>query len=155
MDEQTHTASDPYAPPVAPVAEPQDAAGLPLFKIAGIGIATFFGSVLAGGLLMAMNFHRMGRPDRVWPTLGLALLGLVATGALGAVLPEQFPGMLITVPTLVAVTMLAGRTQGEAIARRERAGLPMRSNWLAFGISLLVLLPIVALGVGLLLLASG
>ncbi|MEN4904449.1 hypothetical protein [Luteimonas sp. TWI1416] len=154
MDEQVHATPDPYAPPSAPIVESQDAAGLPLFKIAGIGIATFFGSVLAGGLLMAMNFHRMGRPERVWPTLGLALLGLLATGALGAVLPEQFPGVLITVPTLVAVTVLAGKTQGEAIARRERAGLPMRSNWLALGISLLVLLPITALGIGLLLFAG-
>ena len=140
----------PYAPPAAPVSPVAGEVGLPLFKIAGVGIATFFGSVLAGGIVMAMNFRAMGRPEKFWPTIGLSLAALVVTLLLGAVLPENFPGVAITVPTIIAMTMLAGRYQGEAIATRQNAGLPMRSNWLALGISLLVLLPLLLLAIGLL-----
>ncbi|MCD9027365.1 hypothetical protein LDO26_03935 [Luteimonas sp. BDR2-5] len=146
----------PYAPPAAPLSPSvADAdAGAPLFKIAAVGIATFFGSVLAGGLIMAMNFRAMGKPEKFWPTIGLSLLALVATLLLGAFLPENFPGVVITVPTIIAMTMIAGRYQGQAITQRQDAGLPMRSNWLALGIALLVLLPILLLGIGLLLLGG-
>ena len=150
MDEQTTSgetapAHDPYAPPssvMTPPAAGDD--GLPLFKVRGVGIATFCGSVLAGGILMAMNFHRMGQPERVWPTLGLSCLGLLISLGLGFVLPEGFPNFLVTLPVLWAMVTLAERYQGEAIKRRTDAGLPMRSNWLAFGISLLVILPVLA-----------
>ncbi len=139
---------NPYAAPVAVVAEPVDApagAGMPLFRMSGIGIATFFGTLMAGGLLMALNYRALGRPERVWPVIALSLGASVIVGVLAWVLPEQVPSIVFTVAQLVAITQAAKATQGPDIDARIAAGLPMRSNWLAFGISLLVLAGVFAL----------
>ena len=145
---------NPYASPAADVAatQPASMAGTAgrLFRLSGIGIATFFGTVLAGGILMAMNFRALGEGRRVWPTLGISLIAMFAVLLLGFLVPEDVPGILFMLPQLVLITWLAKHYQGAAIAARIAVGSPMRSNWLAVGISLLVLVGLfllIALGV--------
>ncbi len=139
---------NPYAAPNAVVAEPvamHAPSGAPLFKLSGIGVATFFGTLMAGGLLMALNERALGRPERVWPTLALSFGASVVVMALAWMLPAQVPSIVFTVVQLIAITHVAKAHQGTQIDARIASGLPMCSNWRAFGISLLVLVGILAL----------
>jgi hypothetical protein len=40
-----------------------------LYKVSAIGLATFCGSVLAGGILLSQNFERLGKRDAATKTL--------------------------------------------------------------------------------------
>lgn len=140
---------NPYAAPESSLTRQADASvpGLgaaPLFRASGIGVAAVFGTVLAGALLMALNERALGRTHQVWPTLGLGLLAMGVVMVLAWVLPEQIPSVVFTVLQLAAIQVAVARAQGDAIKARVAAGLPMRSNWAAFGIALLVLLAILA-----------
>lgn len=133
---------NPYAAPAATVEPREDAAGTagaPLFRIGGIGLATFFGSPIAGGLLIGLNEKALDRPGRFWPAIGLAVLATAGFMVLAMLVPEQVPGVVFTVVQVIAMTSAARHWQGKSVDARIAAGLPMRSNWAAFGISLLVL----------------
>lgn len=139
---------NPYASPVAPVAvvEPVSALGeRPLFRVSGIGLATFLGTLLAGGILLAMNERALGRPQRALPVLLLSLVATVAMVATASLLPEDVPSIVFSLPPLLAVVLLARQLQGAAIDARIAAGLPMRSNWLAAGIAVLTMVGVSAL----------
>lgn len=132
-------APSPYQPPQAPIvdAPPTDA---PLFRINGIGIATVLGSVAAGGWLIALNYQALGLPRQALKAKVFALLSLIPLLLLSALTPEQVPGVVFVIPQVLATVYLARSLQGEAIAARIAAGGPMRSNWRAAGIALLILL---------------
>lgn len=143
MDEQ-----NPYASPVAPVAVVELVSALrerPLFRVSGIGLATFLGTLLAGGILLAMNERALGRPQRALPVLLLSLVAMAAMVAVPALLPEDLPAITFWLPPLVAMVLLARQLQGAAIDARIAAGLPMRSNWLAAGIAVLTMVGVSAL----------
>ena len=136
--------TNPYAAPAATVSAGgvQDAAA-PLFRVSGIAVATLFGTPIAGGWLMALNYRALGRAQTFLPTMALSVLATVALGALGALLPPQVPGAAFAAVQLIVMAKVARQAQGAGIDARIAAGLPMRSNWAAFGISLLVLAGVV------------
>lgn len=137
-------AHDPYQPPKATLsANPQADPAAKLFKVSGIGMATFLGSVLAGGLLMAANYRALGKPDLAARATWYSLFATVAVLLLGALLPSSIPGAVFVVPLLMVMIQLVKQHQGAAITSREAAGLPMHSNWLAAGIALLVVVALV------------
>ena len=165
--------ANPYAPPApAPPHESHhhgfqtpssfDAPGpglpgpnVPLFNANQVALATFFGSILAGSVVMAVNEHRLRHPARVWPTVAI---GFVATGIICAVafaLPENIPGFPITLATLLGMRAIAQKRQGAWVGPHLSAGGKKASGWAAFGIGmgglfvLLVALVIIALAGGL------
>ena len=132
---------NPYQAPLASleVAAQLDP-GVRLFKISGIGLATFLSNVLGGGLLLAYNYRAMGEPAKARRAVVYSLVGAAVVMALAFLLPENVPGMALTIPQLVVMVQLAKSLQGPAILARRRAELPMRSNWLAAGIAVLAML---------------
>lgn len=141
-------ASDPYQAPRAAVEDPPGAADAPLFRISAIGLATVLGSVLAGGWLIAMNYAALGRPAQARKARWFSLLALIAVLALSMLVPEQVPSAVFVVVQVLGTVHLARALQGEAIAARAASGRPMRSNWLAAGISLVFLVLLLVLLVG-------
>lgn len=143
MDDQ-----NPYAAPTARVEPPAEAAAessRPLFKLGGIGLATFIGSPIAGGILIGLNERAIDRPGRFWPAVGMAVAATAGFMLLAFLLPEQVPAVVFTIAQVFAMTAIARHWQGKPIDARIAAGLPMRSNWAAFGIGLLVLLGLLLL----------
>lgn len=72
-----------------------------------IALATFLGAPLAGAVLMALNYRRLGHRPAAWKT---ALLGVAATALLiplAMVLPSWFPGPALPVGCVVAMRQLA------------------------------------------------
>ncbi|MDI9238382.1 hypothetical protein QLQ15_05580 [Lysobacter sp. LF1] len=130
---------NPYRRPAAAVpASTAPVEGARLYKVSGIGLATFIGSALAGGWLMARNYRALGEHDKARRALGYSLLATIAIMLLGVVLPDKVPAFALTLPQLIAAMQVARRYQGDRIAEYEAASQAY-SNWRAFGVSLLVL----------------
>ncbi len=115
-----------------------------LYSSWSVGVATFFGSLAAGGLIMAVNYWRL---RRWFAALAILAAGLAATGGLAVmcvtftmandgvrlVWPLAGMGQFFVAGTMTAV---ADMLQGRALRRHELfAGKPA-SPWGAFCIAL-------------------
>ena len=132
---------NPYQPPAAPAPAEPSPSSARLFKVSGVGLATFFSSVMGGGLLMAANYRALGEHDKARRAFLYSLLGGVAALGVAFMLPDGVGyALALTLLQLVVMVWLAKREQGHRIASDRRAGSRPRSNWLAVGIGLLVLI---------------
>lgn len=130
------TPENPYRAPAAELLGAEDRATGPLYRMSAVGIATFFGTPLAGAYIMAHNLRALGLQGRVrnawW--MGIGLLALVMV--IGYWLPDG-ASMGLTVAQVIGMHQYAKSLYGEAVA--GHLGV-FRSNWRAFGIALLFLL---------------
>lgn len=112
-----------------------------LFKVSGIGVATFFGTVLAGGYLMYRNYKNLGRHAEANQALIWSAVAVAAFVGIALLLPENInpPSIGFTVVQVIVITQLAKKFFSDALLDHELHGGKLASNWLAFGISLLVL----------------
>lgn len=111
-----------------------------LFKVPAVGIATFFGTMLAGGIIMSINLRRMGDGAKANQIIAISFFATIAVAVLAVVLPAEVPSMVFTIAQIVTMHQWAKATQEAALAQHVDTGGEMQSNWLAFGMSLLVLL---------------
>ena len=137
------------SPYQAPEAELQSARGAPagdalLYRVSGIGVATLLAGFAAGGLLLALNARRLGRPNAMLHYFGGALLATAGVIAMGLLLPENIPSAVFVVPQILIMLHLARSLQGTALAQHEAAGGRFESNWKAFGISILTIIALFA-----------
>ena len=111
-----------------------------LFKVSGVGIATFFGSILAGGILLSRNYKHLGQQSEARNALIYSLLATVLILFIAFLIPEDvnIPGLVFTIPQVIAMVQIAKKQQGEAISQHVEKGGVLASDWLAFGISILV-----------------
>jgi hypothetical protein len=114
----------------------------PLYLLYSVGSATlavFLGGPLAGGIIMAINYKRLGRPVAaihavVWTAVATAII--MATAMM---IPDEYnvPSVVFLAPQIFCMYGLAKSLQGPAIeAHRSDLGL-MASAWGAAGIGLL------------------
>lgn len=137
--------NNPYEAPASAIVDAQQDAGRPLFRTSGLYIATFMGSILAGGWVLAMNHDALGQHDLARKARWSGLAGMIAVVAVSLLLPVQIPGVVYLIPQLAVVSYWLKQTpQGDAIGARVAAGLPMRSNWAAAGIGLLAAIALLA-----------
>ena len=151
---------NPYSPPRAEVADNRAGAAVPqhkLFTVGGIGIATFLGSLIAGGILLAHNYRRLGNLRAANQVLLGCIALTVVIIAVSLALPFRIGGMGLSMPQLIAIVYYARYQQGGRISAHKEAGGKVVSNWLAAGVGLLVLavLAATALAVVLLLVLFG
>jgi hypothetical protein len=73
-----------------------------LFSTAGVVLSALFGSLLAGGILVAINYHRLRRPAAAKGTILLILLAQIIFLAL---LVRIFPGSDNPMPRLIYLAM--------------------------------------------------
>jgi len=127
---------NPYAPPAADIdasAGPaDDRFDRPLFSPGQIGVATFFGTVLLGVLMLQSNFRVMRRSGDANKALVLGLLAFAGSIALSILIPKG--GRLpLGIAFTIAMRNIARSLQGQAFFRHTAAGGAKRSNWLVFG----------------------
>jgi peptidoglycan/LPS O-acetylase OafA/YrhL len=138
--------NNPYQTPAAALlAERTAIPQARLFKVSGIGLATFLGTLLAGGLLMGWNYGALGRPRQAPNTLLYSLAGFIVLMVAIFLLPESVPNVAFTIPQIAVMVQLAKHYQDPQIAALRAQGVVPRSNWLAAGVSLLVLLALLLL----------
>ncbi|MGD8925386.1 MAG: hypothetical protein PVG20_00965 [Thioalkalispiraceae bacterium] len=118
-----------------------------LYKVSGIGVATFFGSILAGGLLMSRNYKHLGKELEARKALIYSFLATFFILLIAFLIPDDvhIPNLVFTIPQIIVMVQIAKSEQGQAIQDHEQRGGALASNWLAFGISILVALAIFAI----------
>jgi hypothetical protein len=111
-------------------------------------LATFLGAPLAGSVLLAINEQRLGRPKGVIAALafGFGLTALVI--GLAFVLPDNFPGLPLSLLGMGAVRALAQVKQAEEVAKHLHWGGRKGSGWAAAGIGVLSALVVFAIAAG-------
>jgi len=93
----------------------QHAGGEPLFTDQQVTLATFFGTPIAGFIVLAINERRLGRPEKFGQTVGLGVVAGVVVLAIALVLPEQFPGLMLSLAYLIGMQQLAHHWQGPRV----------------------------------------
>ena len=109
-----------------------------LYDPTSVGLAAFFGSPIAGTVLMAINYRHLGRKSSA---IIAVILGIAAT-ALAIALEPYIPSTFTSVAAIALFvgTYNAAKTlQGPIVEKHEVAGGGLHSRWAAFGISLAVL----------------
>jgi hypothetical protein len=133
---------NPYAPPsldATQVAAGEDrSTGLPLFSPTAVSVATFFGSIAAGVVIMAINYSRSGQPSACRWMLAWGTLATIALFGIIFVLPDEVPSVVILVAQVATAHALATKLQRPLIDQHLARGGQLASAWWAFGISLLV-----------------
>lgn len=119
-----------------------------LHSVRGIVWAAFWGSVLAGGIVMAINYIRLGRTAAAWMTLGGFLAAMIVVMAISFSVPMdvEIPFAFYLAPQLVATYFVAKRAQGELIETHCAIGGNVVSTWRSVGVGL-ICLPFVLGGV--------
>jgi len=114
-----------------------------LYDSGAVALATFFGTPLAGALLMAMNYNRLGKS-------GQAMLAMIV-GAIVTLLlmvigwrSTQVSGVL-SIVVLVATWQLAKAVQGNDLAAHVARGGQLGSKGAAFGLAVATLAVLVGL----------
>lgn len=141
------TSQSSYSPPAPPVA-PGPKAGTVLYTPNQMVLATFLGAPLAGSILLAINEQRLGRPRGVLAALavGFGLTALVV--GLAFALPDNFPGLPLTLLGMGALRGIAQTKQAGEISRHLQWGGRKGSGWAAAGIGALSGVVLLAVGVG-------
>jgi hypothetical protein len=108
-----------------------------LYDAGGVGLATFFGSPLAGAFLVATNYNRLGKSNN--GVLAI-VLGVMATAILVYVGFTQAKGTSIFgIVCFVATWQIAKSLQGAAVAEHVARGGVLESKWKAFWIGIVTL----------------
>lgn len=116
----------------------------PLHSDGSVGLATLFGTCLAGAILIARNFQALGRPDKAYKALACGVLGLAALALIVhfVVLPANAPSIfkpLIHTGQVLLMRRIAVRVNGMNYLIHQLRGGRFHSRWLAVGTGLLVL----------------
>jgi cytochrome c-type biogenesis protein CcmH/NrfG len=147
---------NPYAPPksvVADVAAPDGdpvAPTLPLYSTTQIGVATFFGSALAGAWLAAGNYKAVAQPRQAARVWWLGIVVTTVTMAVAFVLPDRFPNSILPLAVAFGARAMAEQRFGAVVKAYQAEGGELRSWWRVAGISVLsavIVLAVIALGV--------
>lgn len=127
----TDTSQDnPFQTPAAALQDgPAVATGEPLYRLAAVGIATFFGTPVAGAWITGIG-------------------ALIAIFLLGMFLPDSVPATPINIAAVFGMYHYAKQHTGGAIEQHAAQGGQFASNWRAFGVSLLFLLAVMAVVFG-------
>ncbi len=117
-----------------------------LYKISGVGIATFFGTMFAGGILMAINFKRLGNDVAAKKALIFSALATFVIFLIIFLIPEavDVPDAVFTLPQLFAMVQIAKKYQQDDIDTHAANNGGLASNWKAFGIGFLTMAVLLA-----------
>ncbi len=135
----------PILPPSGPAysdgdTETTELSREPLYSPMQIAASTLLGGVLAGFLLLALNYGRVGR----WPAAvlmgAMGVLAMLAQLATLFTLPGGFPAVALYLPLMLSMFGIAQGLQGRLFARQLASGGPLAQGWEP------ILLPLVCLG---------
>ena len=127
-----------------------------IYKERGIWLATFLGGPLVTGYLMAANFKAFGEQNKIGTTWIIAVLATISSFALAYFVPAiaQLPRVAMPVVTAGIANVLVITYQRNNITIHISNGGEVYSNWRAFGISMIIAIPLALIAVGAMFLAT-
>ena len=129
----------------------------PLHPLSGVVFATFFGTPIAGAVVIGLSLWRLGRHTVAIMVVAATLLLMCVFFAAIMVLPgiENLPGTALALPQIVIMYFLGKQLYGRELQRQEETHGPVASKWKGAGIGLLVLLVIASVSFGALVVSEG
>src|ERR1039458_5994204 len=118
-----------------PIPFPPPIPAYTLFNADSVGMATFLGTPIAGSILMAVNYRRLGKGSQAAASLAIGLL-VTALAILGGSLLPQAVSAGIAVGLFLAARAAAKGLQGMAVEQHVREGGKLGSKWMAAGLGL-------------------
>ncbi len=104
----------------------------PLYSLTAIGIATFLGSALAGGYMLAVNYAALGKRRFGMQALyGSIILVICLVIAQATLFNTPQLAILLTIGQVLLVLLLTQKLQGPMFATYEEMGGKYYSNWRA------------------------
>lgn len=136
--------------PEAAVADPAPRAAPAhrLFSSQNVGLATFLGSLLAGSILLAINYRRLGDGRRALLAIAFGALATAFLIAFALLAPDSVPQPIYTgvaIGLAFAMRAVTDALQGEALAAHRTAGGRVGAGWAGAGIALATLAVILGL----------
>jgi hypothetical protein len=139
MDEN---AVNPYQSPLASLTgesvEPGAAGTWVAYKLYSawaVCVATVMGGPLAGGIIMAINYRRLGEKGKAVHAIVWTAVAMAAFCVVGAIF-EDMPNLVFMPPQWIGMYLAAKAFQGPAMTRHELGGNLFDSAWVAAGIGL-------------------
>jgi hypothetical protein len=106
-----------------------------LFDPNAIALATFFGTPVAGGSLMALNYRRLGQANKAVTTLLFAILVTGLAILIGWNIPQGVSS-LIAIALMIGMKRAAQALQGPVLKDHVERGGRLGSKWNAFWLGL-------------------
>jgi hypothetical protein len=125
---------NPYSPPES---ESVVSRRVTLYSPGHIAWATFLGAPIAGCLLMALNYRRLGHSSSANFALIGGLVTTVLLLAIAFVLPDNFPSLVLPLACTFGMYQCVNNLQGTAYERRLASGGRKGSGWVATGVGIL------------------
>jgi hypothetical protein len=124
-------------------AKMKDGRNYKLYSIAAIVVASFIGSVLAGAVLMAINYHRLRRRFAAWVTIATSVCAVALIDYGYRAMPSReirvISSVIILLTLLMVIGLIAAHMQGKALIDHHENGGKLECGWKTLGISLLVI----------------
>jgi hypothetical protein len=118
-----------------------------LWSPGAIGVVAFLSGPAGALLMMAINYARLGKRSAAWSTAAATLVVSAGVLAVAFIVPENNPaGLLIGLPVFLGIWMSARLLQGELYDAHLSGGGAAASGWSAFGMGVLGIVVIVAVG---------
>lgn len=111
-----------------------------VFSPVQAAVGAFLGGPLASTIFISQNFSALNEPEKKSTTLIAGAIIIIALIAVSLNLPENFPGLIFTIATIVATRLIVEKKQFTKEKIDESEQLTFHSNWLVFGIGMLSLL---------------
>jgi hypothetical protein len=127
--------------PVLPPEVPE----LWLYSLNQITLAAFLGSPFPGLWLAARNLDALGRWGMYRRCLGWGAGLTLVNLALAFFVPAQVPGIVVSVPFIIAARLMANHWLGPDLAAHSAAGGAQGSWWMTILVGVLGLLAVLAL----------
>lgn len=132
---------DPYAAPKAELIDSSERPHTPehkLYPSKAVAIATFFGTPIAAGILLALNYRREGYDDKAWKTVALCVVGTIVLSVLLMAIPAGgVPNTVFIIVQVLIMYSVAKVIQRDMIDLHVDRGGAIESGWKAAGIGFL------------------
>jgi formate-dependent nitrite reductase membrane component NrfD len=108
-----------------------------LFAPWSAAAAAFLGMILAGAIVIAINYRRLGKIEAACQCLiiGLAISILEITWTISGLFPKQLAGFPMGILQAATVYLIAEKLQGTTFKEHIQNGGKASSYWWAFGIA--------------------
>lgn len=118
-----------------------DAPTFALHPVRGVVWAAFWGSLIAAGIVLAINYSRLGKKTAARITLVISVIASIVLIAVIFAIPEDvnIPNQVFIVPQLVAVYAIAKGLQGNSVRQHAARRGTVVSAWPSVGIGFLCL----------------
>jgi amino acid transporter len=107
-----------------------------LYSKGGVLWASFFGAFLGGAFVMSLNYRRLKMPAKAQKAMLGGVVGTIAFFILVSFLPDRIPNIVYTVATLVPMSIIYERSQGDLFQKHLRNKGLRGSNWACVGMGL-------------------